>query len=223
MTDASTATEHTIKRELRQSKFPVFRSFKTVGLIHYLARWHYHLLIQLTLDPRVIWIKMSRPTITDSNFDLSVVLGTGEYELVFIENERDSRAPTSAERILVKRSDVLSEPAFSNAKAVWSTRSTPISAGDRLRVLSKLGAEPDGLAISDLVTCVACPDCDRFNVILALACLGLIDLDLRHPLAPETKVRRRVQTIPGSASAGSVPVEKFALMLHCWSIRQPER
>lgn len=82
------------------------------------------------------------------------------------------------------------EPVVTNARLVWKCRNWSIHPSDRIRVLHHL----DEFGRSNLIDASrACrPAVDGIAVILALACQGLIELDIAsEPLGPGTTVMRR--------------------------------
>jgi hypothetical protein len=86
--------------------------------------------------------------------------------------------------------DILREPHCTNARTVWAHADHPVPVGLRLQVLSTLtddGAMPLGELLSRLRS-----ERDPVPVVMALACLNLIELDLTSaPLGPGTVARLR--------------------------------
>ena len=175
-------------------KLPGFRSFKTRGTILYSARWHHDLLIQLTLNSSVSSINSDNSQNLYGKFRLVVSCDEEVRSLIAMSDEDVDELQSSSDPLLVRRSDVLSEPSLSNARAIWSSRRTTISPGDRLRVLERLSAYPDGLALSQLTNCIRNSSADPIDAVLALTCLGLSILDVGSPLCPETIVRRNARS-----------------------------
>lgn len=81
------------------------------------------------------------------------------------------------------------EPRFTTVKLVLECRRTPVSAGDRVRVLHHL----DECGTASLVECAGAVQNARDGVaaVLALAVEGLVAVDIDRPIRPETKLRRR--------------------------------
>lgn len=84
---------------------------------------------------------------------------------------------------------VRAEPRFTTCRLVNACRRTPVSAGDRVRILHHL----DECGTAPLVECAAVVQNTRDGVaaVLALAVEGLIALDIDAPILPETPIRRR--------------------------------
>ena len=81
------------------------------------------------------------------------------------------------------------EPRLSTVKLVMACRHTPVSAGDRVRVLHHL----DECGTAPLVECAGMVQNTMGGVaaVLALAVEGLVAIDVDGPILPETPVRRR--------------------------------
>jgi len=81
------------------------------------------------------------------------------------------------------------EPRFTTVRLITACRRTPVSAGDRVRILHQL----DEVGTMRLVDCAGAVmnTQDGVAAVLALACEGLIAVDISRPILPETQVRRR--------------------------------
>jgi hypothetical protein len=81
------------------------------------------------------------------------------------------------------------EPRFTTMRLIMACKRTPVSAGDRVRVLHQL----DEMGTMRLVDCASAVmnTQDGVAAVLALACEGLIAVDISRPILPETQVRRR--------------------------------
>lgn len=81
------------------------------------------------------------------------------------------------------------EPRFTTVRLITACRRTPVTAGDRVRILHQL----DEVGTMRLVDCAGAVmnTQDGVAAVLALACEGLIAVDIRRPILPETQVRRR--------------------------------
>jgi hypothetical protein len=84
---------------------------------------------------------------------------------------------------------IRAEPRFTTMRLVQACRRIPVSAGDRVRILHQL----DECGAMRLVDCAgaAMNAPDGVAAVLALACEGLIAVDIARPILPETQVRRR--------------------------------
>ncbi len=84
---------------------------------------------------------------------------------------------------------VRAEPRFTTVKLILACKRTPVSAGDRVRILHQL----DECGTMRLVDCAGCAlnAADGVAAVLALACEGLVTVDINRPILPETPVRRR--------------------------------
>jgi hypothetical protein len=86
-------------------------------------------------------------------------------------------------------SSIRAEPRYTTVRLVHECRRTPVSAGDRVRILhhlSETGTAP-------LIECAGVVQNTRDGVaaVLALAVEGLLTVDIDRPILPETPVRRR--------------------------------
>jgi hypothetical protein len=81
------------------------------------------------------------------------------------------------------------EPRFTTVRLILACKRTPVTAGDRVRILHQL----DECGTMRLVDCAgaAMNTMDGVAAVLALACEGLIAVDISRPILPETPVRRR--------------------------------
>jgi hypothetical protein len=84
--------------------------------------------------------------------------------------------------------DIRREPLFSNARAVWSNERFAVSVHNRLKIAAVL-FDDGPQSVLELEE-RARPSCDILSAICALACEGLVELDLHAaPLGPRTMVR----------------------------------
>jgi len=81
------------------------------------------------------------------------------------------------------------EPRFTTVRLIRACQRTFVSAGDRVRILHHL----DECGTARLVEAagVAQNAMDGVAAVLALACEGLVAVDISRPILPETPVRRR--------------------------------
>lgn len=84
---------------------------------------------------------------------------------------------------------IRAEPRFTTVRLIMACKRTPVTAGDRVRVLHQL----DEVGAMRLVDCASgvMNTQDGVAAVLALACEGLIAVDISRPILPETQVRRR--------------------------------
>lgn len=80
------------------------------------------------------------------------------------------------------------EPRFSTMRLVASCRRVRVGAGDRVRVLAALD-EAGTLPLIEAAS-AARGAVDGVAAVLALACEGIVAIELEGPLGPETRVRR---------------------------------
>ncbi len=86
-------------------------------------------------------------------------------------------------------SSIRAEPRYTTMRLVHECRRTPVSAGDRVRILHHL----DETGTAPLIECAGVVQNTRDGVaaVLALAVEGLVTIDIDRPILPETPVRRR--------------------------------
>lgn len=84
---------------------------------------------------------------------------------------------------------IRAEPRFTTVRLIMACKRTPVTAGDRVRILHQL----DESGTMRLVDCASAVmnTADGVAAVLALACEGLIAVDISRPILPETQVRRR--------------------------------
>ncbi|MGP9820038.1 hypothetical protein ACTZWW_08485 [Salinarimonas sp. NSM] len=95
------------------------------------------------------------------------------------------------------------EPRFTTMRLIASCRRVRVGAGDRVRILAALD-EAGTLPLIEAAS-AARGAVDGVAAVLALACEGLVAVDLDAPLGPETPVRRvsRICAIAGAVRAPS--------------------
>ncbi|MGO4573743.1 hypothetical protein [Microvirga sp. 2TAF3] len=86
-------------------------------------------------------------------------------------------------------SSIRAEPRFTTVRLIMACKRTPVTAGDRVRILHQL----DECGAMRLVDCASAVmnTADGVAAVLALACEGLVAVDIGRPILPETQVRRR--------------------------------
>ncbi len=91
--------------------------------------------------------------------------------------------------VIETAASIRAEPRFTTMRLIMACKRTPVTAGDRVRVLHQL----DESGTMRLVDCASAVmnTADGVAAVLALACEGLIAVDISRPILPETQVRRR--------------------------------
>jgi hypothetical protein len=84
---------------------------------------------------------------------------------------------------------IRAEPRFTTMRLILACKRTPVTAGDRVRILHQLD-ESGAMRLVDCASAVM-NTADGVAAVLALACEGLIAVDISRPILPETQVRRR--------------------------------
>jgi hypothetical protein len=84
---------------------------------------------------------------------------------------------------------IRAEPRSTTMRLIMACKRTPVTAGDRVRILHQL----DEMGTMRLVDCASAVmnTQDGVAAVLALACEGLVAVDISRPILPETQVRRR--------------------------------
>ena len=120
-------------------------------------------------------------------------LGRHPFRTAYVAGE-----PVVAEdgrRFVIESAATLrAEPRISTVRLIMACRRTPVSAGDRVRILHHL----DECGTGRLVECAAMAinAQDGVAAVLALAVEGLVAVDISRPILPETPVRRRALPYP---------------------------
>ncbi|WP_262296018.1 hypothetical protein [Microvirga sesbaniae] len=91
--------------------------------------------------------------------------------------------------VIETAASIRAEPRFTTMRLIMACKRTPVTAGDRVRVLHQL----DEMGAMRLVDCASAVmnTQDGVAAVLALACEGLVAVDISRPILPETQVRRR--------------------------------
>jgi hypothetical protein len=194
-------------RKIEQIDRPssIFQSAKTaVGIPHPGGLVH-DALIQNTLAPAVRAIGYIG-TATAGSREIAVAAITitrddGRYHLDIapartLRSIEDDRLASQALYELgymsmeVPASDIMSEPRFSSARAVWTYRRCFVSLEMRFKIQSVL-ADEGPLSLHHLCSLVQGPQ-DPFACVLSLVCADALEIDLFHePIGPSTIVRCR--------------------------------
>ena len=92
--------------------------------------------------------------------------------------------------VVYSAADLMSDPLAANLRLVWSCARRWVSPGDQVRVLHAL--DECGSTTLIEVAQAATDSVDGVATVLAMACRGLIEIDLDDgPLGPGTRLRRR--------------------------------
>jgi len=162
-------------------------------------------LVLASLDPTVRSIQYL-PTARSANAatDVDAIVvdrGDGRYHLDVIEARprrsiarhiivADALSELGLLRWSMSEAEILSEPRWSNARTVWAHADHPVPVGLRLQVLGTLENE-GAMTLGDLLSRLR-SDRDPAPAVMAMSCLGMIDLDLAAaPIGPATLVRHR--------------------------------
>lgn len=195
--------------EWRRLRTPaLFESAKTLQPIPSPSDAHYQAMVQATLDASVLQMEPG-PVIAlgsgqsahqhqttalisaDASRTALYVVSPGDKppEPQEIEEASERFRITGCLYQVLTPADVRREPLYSNSKLVWECRSQRVAAGDRIRILHVL-TESGPLPLIETAS-AALRTSDAVAVVLALACQGLVEIDLAvGPLGPETQVRR---------------------------------
>ncbi|MGI3904011.1 MAG: hypothetical protein ACRYGP_01300 [Janthinobacterium lividum] len=177
------------------SSLPQHRTFvsaKTTAPVPVASRVAQLALIQATLDPDVIRID---PPIGNDGLTPSPIVAVltghdgpsalliGDAPARLPSNHRDLRAT------IVDRAALLAEPIATDLRMIWSCATRWYAPGDQVRILQFLSDNGQASLIEAAQSATA--SVDGVATVLALACRGLVELDLSEgPLGPETRVRR---------------------------------
>lgn len=190
--------------ELSKTKFE-FTSSKCVRPIPQRGGLVQDLLIQLSLDPSVSAIDFVTTVLTKDgvvDVDAIVIRRDGEDYAIDFEPSgplRTAEQHDQARRaitligyrgLLVAGADVMREPRFSTARAVWSHRRIAVPLAMRLAIGRALEEAGSSLSLHELCSSVTGP-IDPVGAVCALACGGELEIDLTDGLTPTTIVRSR--------------------------------
>lgn len=192
-----------ISRGVQAAASNLFVSAKTTVAIPASCALVRDALIQASLDPAVRSIEfLAQARVGATPVDLGatvIVRDDGRFYLDVVAGRtlRDAEdeglalialAELGLAPITLTAADIKREPRFANSNLVWNYRMHPVGITMRMRVLEIL-ADDGPMPLGRLLSSIRC-DRDPSPAILAMACSGLIDLDLvSRPLGPLTKVR----------------------------------
>ena len=174
------------------SQHRVFVSWKTAAPVPVRTAVAQLALIRSTLDPDVV--RIAPPPVTDdqnaspvvavvTDHDGQSALVIQDLQVAVADDVRDLRMRT------MDRAALLAEPTATDLRMIWSCATRWYAPGDQVRVLQFL-SDNGNASLFDAAQ-AATASVDGVATVLALACRGLVELDLSEgPLGPETRVRR---------------------------------
>ena len=120
----------------------------------------------------------------------AVRTGDGSPAILCITGDANPRiSGWNGPTVVFSPADLWAEPLAGNLRAVWSCSRRWVAPGDQVRVLHTLD-ENGSTALIDVAQAVTASS-DGVAIVLAMACKGLVEIDLDDaPLAPSTRVRR---------------------------------
>jgi hypothetical protein len=193
-----------------ERRLPTFIGPKTtVGIIHR-ERWQRDALIFLSLDPAVEVISPAgvgekQPGVM---FSLNVRhRHNGWIRIDFVANEnlRQRHFPGLG-AVTVSREAIMACSGLEARRAVWTARDTQVSASERFALVQALEHADVDLTLATLLQRVHGKVKRGIKAICALACEGLLVIDLAQGLVPEAPVRKRnapqttAETVSSAAS-----------------------
>lgn len=161
-------------------------------------------LLQATLDPDILeigFVATAGTATLPMELDVVTLLTRKGWRYLDIEAARPLRSLSKTEAFegalrelgiapyTRTGADILKEPRFSTARAVWTYRHCSVSPDMRVRLLAAL-AEDGPMSLHHLCTLVPGP-LDPFAAVLSLACSNELEIELTEPLGPTTIVRSR--------------------------------
>jgi hypothetical protein len=162
-------------------------------------------LVQQSLDPSVRAIDFLRPAgppAAEVGPVITVSRDDGEYYLDVVPAralrtvaDQDAFEAAMAARglspLILTGAEIMVEPRFSTARAVWTYRRLRVPPDMRFRLLAVLEEEDGTTTLDELCRRVPGP-LDPFSSVMALACADEVAIDLAsQPLGPKTMVRSR--------------------------------
>jgi hypothetical protein len=163
-------------------------------------------LVQQTLDPAVRTIEyIASARVHQAQVELGAIVivrddGRFLLDVVGARRIRDvedeglaliAQAELGLTTLLLTTEEIRREPRFANARLVWAHRLHPVGISIRMKVLTLL-ADQGPMAFGRLLLEIRA-DRDPTSAVLAMACSGLILLDIvSRPLGPATIARCRM-------------------------------
>jgi hypothetical protein len=197
-----------------ERRLPTFIGPKTTASIIHRERWQRDALIFLSLDPAVDVIAPAGVGEKPSGVMFSLKVrhrSQGWLRIDFVANEnlRKRYAPGLG-ALAVSREAIMSCAGLEARRAVWSARDTQVSANERFALVQALEEAKEDLTLDTLIRRVQGKVKQGIKAICALACEGLLVIDLAQGLVPEAPVRKRDpprDTAPVPVSASASPGE----------------
>jgi hypothetical protein len=126
----------------------------------------------------------------DGRFHLDIVPARPLRSIVEDRLARQAFSELGLDSIEVTAADIMKEPRFSSARAVWTYRRCAVSIEMRFRIQAAL-TEEGPLPLHHLCTLVQGPQ-DPFTSVLSLVCADVLEIDLvPEQIGPSTVVRSR--------------------------------
>ena len=169
----------------------LFVSAKTISPVPYRCDVSRFALIRATLDSEIASIEPADSVLAVCPVrGILAVVGDGQGVLRLLRLMDHTTAPRDAIGALpvmeFSRSDILAH--MDGLGMIWACRRRYIAAGDQVRILHVLTENGETPLVD--VASAARETADGVGVVLAMACRGLVSLDLDGPFTPETRVRR---------------------------------
>ena len=167
----------------------LFVSSKTKSPVPYASDLARLVLVRATLDPEVSSIAPMDEAVVATTAPGGIAIvhdGMDGRRLLRVVEDASERPDASASEMAFSRLDTLARA--DALDMVWGCRRRYVPAGDQVRVLHVLAENGETPLIE--VASAARASTDGVAVVLAMACRGLVSLDLDGPLCPETRVRR---------------------------------
>ncbi|MET3896090.1 hypothetical protein ABIB57_000014 [Devosia sp. UYZn731] len=171
-----------------------FNCFKSDGPIRYTRRCCRDALIQATLDPDIVRIfepDVARATPKDTFFQFGVEIGDRRCLLVLCDETtgEEVTAPSGFDLgICFNRDAILSEPALTTSRTVWSRRDVLVPPAFAVRLLGRLAKTDVGLKLGELEDELVDEPKRWVDYVLSMACAGLVTFDCRHAITEDTRV-----------------------------------
>jgi hypothetical protein len=91
--------------------------------------------------------------------------------------------------LTVNRDSILAEPVLTTTRTIWSKREVLVPPLFSVRLLTRMAREAAGIALGELEDELADEPKRWVDYVMAMACVGLVTLDCRHPLTHATMVK----------------------------------
>ncbi len=151
-------------------------------------------LIRVTLDPEVASIGPVPANVVEPPAQarmLATLFGVDGSVVLCLYGPDGTDAPDyGMPTVVYSAAELAADPLAANLRSVWSCARRWVSPGDQVRVLHHLGENGSTTLIEAAQAATA--SVDGVATVLAMACKGLVEVDLDDaPLGPGTRVRRR--------------------------------